>query len=239
MNKKALIGCGVAAAAGLGGYVLKLFQYPGAPKVDPAKKHIACIGDSITYGNGVLFNGNYKQSTYEYFLQQLVPDEYQVLNYGLSARTLMNEGDQPYSREKFYTATHEVAADIYIIMLGTNDSKPFNWKGNEDKYKPELKAFVESYQKVQETPCIYLMQPPRAFGLLNDKLDFVGYSIKPEPIEGPIHEAVAEVAAETGCGLIDLYTLTKDHPEWFPDGIHPNTAGNEAIAAEIARVLAL
>ena len=239
MNKKLLVGATAAiGGATIGGWLLKM-QYPSAPKIDPSKKHIACIGDSITFGNGVYLIGQHKTSTWEVFLKDLIPDDYQILNYGLSARTLMVEGDQPYSKDRFKDVSHEVGADIYIIMLGTNDSKTFNWPGNEDKYKPELKAFVESYQKDQKTPCVYLMQPPKAFGFLNDKLDKIGYSIQAEPIEGPIYNAVAEVAAETGSGLIDLYTLTKDHPEWFPDGIHPNADGNKAIAEEIARVLNL
>ena len=240
MNKKLLIGAAAIATGGAAveGRLLKM-RYPSPPKVDPSKKHIACIGDSITFGSGVYLTGQHKTSTWEVFLKDLIPDNYQILNYGLSARTLMVEGDRPYSKDRFKDISHEVAADIYIIMLGTNDSKTFNWSGNEDKYKPELKVFVESYQENQKIPCVYLMQPPRACGLLYDKLDKIGYSLQAEPIEGPIYNAIAEVADETGSGLIDLYTLTKDHSEWFPDGIHPNADGNKAIAEEIARVLNL
>ena len=104
----------------IGKFVLKYLVVPKAPKVEKDKIRIACIGDSITYGAGVV-GKNYKHSTWEYFLQQKLGDDYQVLNYGISGRTLQNEGDYPYRKEKFYRITHKIQAEIYIIMLVTND----------------------------------------------------------------------------------------------------------------------
>ena len=46
-------------------------------------------------------------------------------------------------------------------------------------------------------------------------------------------QIITETAEELGIEVIDLYTLTKDHPEWFWDGVHPNAEGNRAIADEI------
>lgn len=89
-----------------GKFVLKYLVVPKAPKVEKDKIRIACIGDSITYGAGVT-GKNYKRSTWEYFLQQKLGDDYQVLNYGISGRTLQNEGDYPYRKEKFYRITHK------------------------------------------------------------------------------------------------------------------------------------
>ena len=37
--------------------------------------------------------------------------------------------------------------------------------------------------------------------------------------------------------VIDLYSLTNNHPEWFSDGIHPNEEGNKIIANEIAKII--
>ena len=49
--------------------------------------------------------------------------------------------------------------------------------------------------------------------------------------------AIERVAEEAGATVIDLHALTAGHPEWLPDGIHPNEEGNEAIAELIAEVL--
>ena len=46
-------------------FVLKYLVVPKSPKILPDKTHIACIGDSITYGAGV--KGRPEQ-TWEYYL---------------------------------------------------------------------------------------------------------------------------------------------------------------------------
>lgn len=46
------------------------------------------------------------------------------------------------------------------------------------------------------------------------------------------------MAAEESYTLLDIHTLTKDHPEWFEaDGVHPSNEGAAAIAQEVSRVL--
>lgn len=37
--------------------------------------------------------------------------------------------------------------------------------------------------------------------------------------------------------VIDLYTLTENHGDWFADGVHPNVEGYEQIAEYIYDVL--
>lgn len=68
--------------------ILKYLAVPKSPVVIPEKKHIACIGDSITFGAGV--NGKTNQ-TWEHFFNEIIGDDYQVINYGISGRTLQNE----------------------------------------------------------------------------------------------------------------------------------------------------
>ena len=196
---------------------------PSAPKVNSNKKHIACIGDSVTFGNGVW--PFHKTQSYPAYLDKYVGSDYQVLNYGLSGRTLMNEGDRPYSKEKFYNISHEVKADVYIIMLGSNDSKSHNWKyTGEDgiNYKNELKEFANSYISLENSPTVYLMQPPKAFKKI--------YKIDNDIISNQVYNSVKEVGDELNIGVIDLYSLTKDHGGWFMDGVHPNSNGDKEIA---------
>ena len=90
---------------------------PKSAKPNPDKKKIACIGDSITFGAGVPLHQ--KTQSYPAFLQKLIPENWQVLNYGLSGRTLLAEGDSPYVKELFFRESHAVHADLYIMMLGT------------------------------------------------------------------------------------------------------------------------
>lgn len=205
-------------------------HHPKAPAVDPNKPAIACVGDSITFGAGVPLT--HKTQSYPAYLQKLVKDRYQVLNYGLSGRTLMVSGDQPYGEENFYQISHDVNADIYIIMLGTNDSKKNNWAFAGESgvhYEEELTAFVRSYLDLSSHPTVYLMQPPKAFSSK--------YEISDETIRVEIHEIVARVADQTGANLIDLYAFSESHPEWFGDTIHGNAEGNRRIAEYIYEII--
>ena len=182
-------------------------QYPPASHVKEGKIHIACVGDSITYGAGVL--GHRRSQSYPAYLQENLGEKYQVLNYGLSGRTLMDEGDVPYRSEKLYQKSLDAKADIYLLMLGTNDAKDYQWDA-----APQAK--------------IYLMQPPQAFSTQKD--GSIKYGIQDAVIGGQMYEIIADTAEQMGVGYIDLYQLTKDHSEWLPDGIHPNAEGNKAIA---------
>ena len=203
---------------------MKYLTVPKAPIPQAGKKLVACVGDSITYGAGVRENHN--TSTWEYHLEKMLQGEWQVLNYGITGRTLQNEGDYPYTAEKFWKLTHVVEADIYLIMLGTNDAKSYNWL--EARYAYELRNFVESYVRLPNSPRVILMTPPSCFP--QTQTGIVGYDIDPIQIDGPIYRIVRRTAAELGLRCIDLHSFTAGHPEWFDDGIHPNYKGNLAIA---------
>jgi lysophospholipase L1-like esterase len=60
--------------------------------------------------------------------------------------------------------------------------------------------------------------------------------------DGAIREmcsAVAGVARELGCGLIDINAVTAEHPEAFRfDGVHPQAAGARLIARTVFEALA-
>src|SRR5690348_3809700 len=94
-------------------------------QVHSVQLKIACIGDSITMGSGL---ANPAVESYPGRLQRLLGTNYVVRNYGLSGRTLLKEGDFPYWTESAFTQSKNWAPDIVIIQLGTNDSKPQNWK---------------------------------------------------------------------------------------------------------------
>lgn len=207
--------------------IMKYLVVPKAPKPLEGKKKIACVGDSITYGAGV--RKNHSVSTWAYHLEQKLGDDWQVLNYGISGRTLQAEGDYPYTAEKFYILSRAALADIYLIMLGTNDAKPYNW--NEERYARELPAFVESFVKLPNRPRVILMTPPSCFA--EEKTGVVGFDIDPAQIDGPIYEIVRSTAEEKKLPCIDLHAFTAGHPEWFDDGVHPNYEGNRVLAEHL------
>jgi acyl-CoA thioesterase-1 len=173
------------------------------------------------------------RNSYPALLQGLLGNKYQVLNYGHSGRTLLNTGDHPYRNSPFFKASLQSDSSIVLIMLGTNDSKPQNWKSVD--YEREVGGLVETYRSLPSNPQVFLMTPTSAF-LKKGKTE-VAFKISDLTIENEIIPIVKRVAEETNTLVIDIFSATKGHPEYFPDGVHPNAIGNKAIAQTIYTVL--
>lgn len=67
-------------------------------------------------------------------------ENYEVRNYGFSARTMSQNGDRPYMKEEMYKKAKEFLPDIVVVMLGTNDVKPENW--NEEDYEDSYNLMI-------------------------------------------------------------------------------------------------
>ena len=214
--------------AGVGGFMGYRIVYPKAITSGSGENLVVCVGDSITYGQGVMNNRDV--DSYPAQLAGLLGDDYQVTNYGLPNRTLQSTGNMPYGQETFCEESLAQNADIVIIMLGSNDSKPDFW--NAERFEKEYVAFIQRYQNMESKPTVCIMIPPAIFLEEPDSGDCSDVIVCEELI--PILKCISE---ETGVTLIDLYSLTESHPEWFADGLHPNKEGNKAIALEIFSVI--
>lgn len=94
-----------------------------------------------------------------------------------------------------------------------------------------LREFIKSYLDLENAPTVYIMIPPRVY------VEQDGGNCDDATVGGELADAVNQLGEELSLEVIDLYTLTTDHPEWFPDGLHPNAEGNRAIAEHIASYL--
>ena len=190
------------------------------------KIKIACIGNSITYGSGIKDRAN---DSYPAVLCRLLgADKYDVRNYGVGARTLLNKGDHPYMKEQAYRDALAFNPDIVTIKLGTNDSKPYNWKHHAE-FKEDLRTLVRSFQELESHPQVYLCYPipgTRWSWGINDSTTL--HHVIPY---------IEEVATEMNLPIIDLYTAFGPYIHLMPDQIHPNPDGAAIIAHEIATVL--
>jgi acyl-CoA thioesterase I len=215
------------AALGYAGLVY-LDTHPHVPKVKNPGKRVACVGDSITVGMGVFFNHPEKNS-YPALLQNNLGEKYQVLNYGHNSRTLLNSGDHPYCKSILFTASQNIEPSIVLIMLGTNDSKSFNW--NAIEYERQLAGFTETYKNLPSHPTVFLMTPCAAFAKKGKET--IAYKVDNEVIRQEMIPIILRVAERLNNPVIDIYAVTCDHPEYFGDGIHPNVIGNTVIAETV------
>ena len=207
-------------------YTFLLFCTIVAPASAAEKIRVACVGDSITYGAGV---EDREKNNYPQVLGELLGDKYEVKNFGVSAATLMNSGDLPYTKQKAYKDALAFQPDIVVIKLGSNDSKPGNWKKADD-FAKDYTAFVESFQKLDRKPTVYLCTPAPA-----NKGNF---GIAEKVVGGEVKPKIEALAKELKLTVIDVHAALSDKPKLFPDQIHPNAAGAKILAETVYKAIA-
>ena len=195
---------------------------------------VACVGDSVTYGFGI---PHFKVNSYPAALQKLLGDGYCVNNYGYSGRTACLMGDRSYRTETLCTESRSFAPNIVVILLGANDSKPFNWDTEvagmnvyPEQFERDLKELVTIYQELPSHPAVYVATPLPAYA---DSSGTVRYDIRPEVITDEILPLVKQVAAETGTALIDLYPVFDGKTDLYSDGLHPTAEGAALLAQTV------
>ncbi len=182
---------------------------------------VACIGNSITYGAGI--KDRIKDS-YPAQLGRILGDGYEVKNFGFSARTLLLKGDYPYMAEdKFFNAI-KWEPDIVIIKLGTNDSKPQNWKF-KDEFEADYRKLINAFDTLDSKPNIYVVAAVPVFE--------TRWEISDAVVKNEVNPLIKKIAREEGLQLIDLYPPFIGKGALFPDHIHPNAEG----AGEMAKII--
>ena len=185
------------------------------PKPDAIR--VACIGNSITDGHGIDMATAYG---YPALLQKKLGDKYWVKNFGVSGRTMLNKGNQPYMNEFAWKDAQAFKPDVVIIKLGTNDSKGINWKYGEE-FRQDLEQMINTL--LPNKPQIYLCTPIRA--------EKDSWDINDSIIANYIIPIQYEVAKKYGLKLIDLHSLFEGGEElMLTDGIHPSGKGAERLA---------
>ena len=182
---------------------------------------VACVGDSITYGAGIK---DRKNMNYPKQLGKLLGKEYEVRNFGNSGSTMLKKGDKPYWKQKEFKAALEYAPNIVIIKLGTNDTKPQNWKNGAD-YSVDYKAMISSFTKLSSKPKVYICLPVPVVK--------ARWGITNEIVLKEIIPAIRKISDQTKSEIIDLNTPFKGKNELIPDFVHPNGAGATIIAKTV------
>ena len=222
-----IIAAVILAAAYLCGYTT--VRLPVIRK-DGKRIHIACVGDSITYGCTLPLFFCFR---YPAVLQRLLGKDAQVGVFGVNDRTLQDSGNKPYRKEKAFRQSKSFSPDTVILLLGTNDSKSCNWRSAE-AFRKAYTDLINEYRSLSGSPRILICTPPcafqpvsRLFYLTND----ADIGRIPE-----IAEIIRGVSEEESLEIIDLFARTEGHRELFgPDGLHPSVRGAKAIAEEVCR----
>ena len=237
---KKILGAAIVTSAALIGGSLYLYhnglsgRYANT-KAKEGQIKVACVGDSITYGHGV---SNWEKNNYPAVLNELLGKNYHVANFGCTGACVNPLGDKPYSSLDAYKKSLEYDADILIFMLGTNDSKPENWKGMES-FMQDYMELLGTYTKKENPPKVYIGICAKAYFLKPSETGAAGFDIQPAIVDEIAKELkMLPLNSNLCCSVIDIHALTEAHPEWFKtDGIHPNKDGARAIAETVAEIV--
>ena len=199
---------------------------PASPAASPTPViRVACVGDSITYGSGT---SNPKTQSYPAQLSRLLGSGYLVGDYGVGGATLMDAGDKPYRRQKAFTQALSFHPDIVVILLGTNDSKPQNWKG-KDRFVGDYESLIEQFTHAEPKPKVLVGYPVLVVGAGNFGIN--------EPGVEEAMKMVDRIAADEKATVIDLHATLTGKAALIPDRVHPNDEGAGLMAKTVYKAL--
>jgi acetyl esterase/lipase len=205
-----------------------------SPRPDAIK--VACIGNSITDGHGIEMAPS---RAYPAMLQSKLGNTYEVRNFGVSARTLLNKGDHPFMAEMAWRDAKAFAPDVVVIKLGTNDSKPENWCYGAE-FENNLIQMIDTLcpmvpvlnKKGRPTRKMMRAASPRIFLCTPIHAAKPSWNINDSVITSSIIPIIKKVAQREKLQIIDLNTQfdATDRKLMQQDGIHPTEQGDARIA---------
>lgn len=190
----------------------------------------AMIGNSITYGATL---DNPSEECYSAQLSNMLAEVYgdtcEIMNYGVSARTMMRNAEKPIWIEPEFDAAIKYVPHVCLIMLGTNDSKPYRWTNWGDEFDDDYMAMVDTFRlRNPDVKFIVCLPPPiwpeHTYGNTfetrhNDSV-----------LVNNVNPIIENLAKETGALLIDFHTPFMDSVHLFPDFLHPNAEASKQMA---------
>ncbi len=184
-----------------------------------AEIKVACVGNSITEGYGLDSDENYPAR-----LQEMLGDSFSIGNFGEASCCVIKNGLEPYWETSDFRSVFSFNPDIVIILLGTVDTKDANWNHKDDFYD-DYAALVDTFATIESVERFFLCLPPPISQTLNTMDD---HTLITELI--PIIE---QVAADKGHTVVNVYDAMDDYPDYYNDGVHPDSRGAHLIATTI------
>jgi len=191
-----------------------------------APLRVACLGDSITEGAGTK---DLARESYPAQLGTLLGTDYEVRNFGCGGATLLDIGDKPYRSLPHFAKACAFQPEIIVIGLGTNDTKPQNWR-YRDRFVANYVSLIRQLRELPSHPRILICRPMPAWPPS-------GWGISPEILERDLPSLIAEIAAAEKVAVIDLFTPMRDHHDLTPDHVHPNATGAAILAQTVAAAI--
>lgn len=211
------------------------------PQADDVR--IACIGDSITWGQG---STSIWRKSYPMLLKAKLGKGYWVGNYGKQSATASRSGDLPMYDQNEFQSSRFVMPNIVVIMLGTNDAKTSNW--DQAAYADGMTTIIQTYLDKESVTSVFVAEPPPVYedGVYGIQADVVN-QMAGSPVGTGIVADIVKSIDSPRVFLVDVYSKLggaktsekamfynnstgEDKPNLGgDDGIHPTDLGHKGI----------
>ena len=181
---------------------------------------LACVGDSITYGDKL---ADRETQSYPAVLAQLSGGRFITGNFGVNGATALQGTGRAWTDTAACRDALAFAPDVVVVMLGIND---LAFPDSYSRYPADLETLVRRFQALPSAPRVWLCT-----------LTPIAPAQEQAPANRAIREilvpAIRAVAGRTGAGLIDIASAYPNRLDLLPDGLHPTSAGAELIARTV------
>ncbi len=189
---------------------------------------VACVGDSLTFGTGCR---NPWQESWPALLDKAEGAiDLSVSNYGVYGQTVTNGLINSYSKTPACWASHSAGADVYLVMLGSNDLLLPFWRNT---LPSAYRSLLKSYMELPQEPEVIVLLPPDLY--FENFLRFTNDQIE------ELRQTELAIAEELGLFVIDLSLSQGNQAHYCLDGGHFSAEGYalfaEYIYEELCRLL--
>ncbi|MBI5801655.1 MAG: exo-alpha-sialidase [Verrucomicrobia bacterium] len=228
--------------AGLGQAEIPVFQPPAASL--PKEGGIVMFGDSTTAERPGAVDKVYAARVSE--MLQSIGSSLSVHNAGTPGNTTRE------ARKRFERDVLAHKPRVVVIQFGLNDAAVDVWKTPPAsaprvplaEYEQNLRWMLDTLRTQKAKPVLMTTNPLRWTSKLRDLYGKPPY--RPDDADGfdaPVlaryNEAVRQLAKELAVPLVEIHDLFagKNADQLLLDGMHPNDAGHELIAAQLMPVI--
>ena len=193
---------------------------------------VACVGNSITYGYGIVSWPD--NTSYPHHLQEMLRGDAPgdtVENFGVSSLTVRKDDQASYWKGHRFAPAIEFAADTVIIELGTNDSKAYAQWNTPAQNAVVDSAITADFEALIDT--FQVKSKPHVFICLAPYVNNVDWNIIDTTVVKRVNPAILRAGLEKGVNVIDLhfYFSALEKPSWYlEDLVHPSVEGAKHLA---------
>ncbi|HXK18893.1 MAG TPA: GDSL-type esterase/lipase family protein [Polyangiaceae bacterium] len=175
---------------------------------------VACTGTSAMQGLGSSAGHH-------------VPDElgralgpgFDVGNFGAQGTTAIASIASSYAATSQMKAALAFNPNVVLFWFGGNDSFQGTWDAHKSEFKADYTSLIRTFQALPTHPKTLLVR----------LWTFVDGPVQRTVLDQEILPLIDQIAVDTGSELIDYRKAFENHPEYFPDGMHPNDTGTVQI----------